>query len=431
MQLSSSNPPQPLQRLLHYQGSSLNSTLYGRSNRPVPPGKLGPVGPGRRRGLGRRAVSRLAAVLLLGTMVLMVGCDRTDTVQRGLRGLGSELVYDPDTVKASLALNAIPEPEYRDPPFDDLPKLSDEMQNVQVLNDLNVLEFSRLMQAMSTWVAPEEGCEYCHNTDDMASDEKYPKIVARRMLLMVRDINTNYKNHVADTGVTCWTCHRGQNVPSGIWFNHLIEKTPGNTLANRGGQNLAGVKNNGNAALPFDPLTPFLEASKSISVQGKRPLAGDNRKSIKQAEWTYSLMMYMSNSLGVNCNYCHLTRALARWEESTPQRVTAWHGIRMVRDLNQEYLNPLKPVFPAYRLGPEGDAPKVGCETCHKGAYKPLFGVTMLNDYGELRGVVTERPAPWELEFLEEPDTEAAPEEQTSEAPQDVSEELPAPTTQL
>jgi photosynthetic reaction center cytochrome c subunit len=42
----------------------------------------------------------------------------------------------------------------------------------------------------------------------------------------------------------------------------------------------------------------------------------------------------------------------------------------------------------------EGDTPKVGCMTCHKGAYKPLYGVTMLNDCGELRGVVEERPAP-------------------------------------
>jgi hypothetical protein len=48
--------------------------------------------------------------------------------------------------------------------------------------------------------------------------------------------------------------------------------------------------------------------------------------------------------------------------------------------------------------------------TCHKGAYKPLYGVTMLDDYGELRGVVTERPAPWEIPFLEAEQEEAGDE---------------------
>jgi photosynthetic reaction center cytochrome c subunit len=119
-------------------------------------------------------------------------------------------------------------------------------------------------------------------------------------------------------------------------------------------------------------------------------------------------MMYMSNSLGVNCTYCHNTRAMGRWEESMPQRVQAWYGIRMVRDINEKYLTPLKDLLPAHRLSAEGDPPKVGCETCHKGAYKPLYGVSMLDDYGELRGVITERPAPWEIPFLEEQEQEGA-----------------------
>ena len=86
---------------------------------------------------------------------------------------------------------------------------------MKVLNDLSATEFSRLMQAFTTWVSPEEGCDYCHNPDKLESDEKYPKIVARRMIEMTRRINTDWKKHVGDTGVTCWTCHRGQAVPSG------------------------------------------------------------------------------------------------------------------------------------------------------------------------------------------------------------------------
>jgi photosynthetic reaction center cytochrome c subunit len=114
----------------------------------------------------------------------------------------------------------------------------------------------------------------------------------------------------------------------------------------------------------------------------------DKPVSVKEAEWTYALMMYMSGSLGVNCTYCHNTRALASWQESTPQRVTAWHGIRLVRELNADFLIPLTPVFPANRLGPHGDAPKVGCLTCHKGSFKPLNGVSpLVPDYLALSGV--------------------------------------------
>ena len=56
-------------------------------------------------------------------------------------------------------------------------------------------------------------------------------------------------------------------------------------------------------------------------------------------------MMHISTALGVNCTYCHNTRAFYSWEESTPQRVTAWYGIRMVRDINNNYIGPLAPLY--------------------------------------------------------------------------------------
>jgi photosynthetic reaction center cytochrome c subunit len=58
----------------------------------------------------------------------------------------------------------------------------------------------------------------------------------------------------------------------------------------------------------------------------------------------------------------------------------------MVRDLNNNYLDPLNGVFPPYRKGVEGDSPKVYCMTCHQGIYKPLFGVSMLTTFPELKG---------------------------------------------
>lgn len=303
-------------------------------------------------------------------------------------------LYEPRALAAAAPLHSIPEPEPSDPPDPEAPSIKEAFENVQVLTDLTVLEFSRLMQALATWVAPVEGCEYCHNPENLASDEKYTKVVARRMLQMTRSINTNWKAHVAGTGVTCWTCHRGQAVPSGDWFQRPVGDPAAHLIGDRAAQNTAGIKTVGNTSLPYDPLSTYLNAETQIRIQGTRPLAGENRHSLKQAENTYGLMIYMANSLGVNCTYCHNTRALARWDESSPQRATAWYGIRMVRELNVSYLNPLKPLFPPYRLSAEGDGPKVGCETCHKGAFKPLYGVSMLDDYPELRGVMKDRPVP-------------------------------------
>jgi photosynthetic reaction center cytochrome c subunit len=356
----------------------------------------------RRRPSGRDAAGsrwwRIGSLALLAVCLVLPACDQPESVQRGLRGTSMLQVYDPDRLAQVQADNVIPEPEPVDEPDPEGPAISEVFENVQVLNDLTVLEFSRLMQAMSTWIAPEEGCEYCHNPNNLASDEKYGKVVARRMLEMTRDINTNWQTHVAGTGVTCWTCHRGQPVPSGDWFRHPSEGLPASALiGERAGQNKAGVATVVNSSLPYDPLSVYLNTEEpDIRVQGTRPLAGENRRSVKQAETTYSLMLYMSDSLGVNCTYCHNTRALASWQESTPQRATAWYGIRMVRKLNVDYLNPIAPLLPAHRLSPEGDGPKVACQTCHKGTYKPLLGVSMLGDYPELAGLMTdERRPPW------------------------------------
>lgn len=359
-----------------------------RALHPSARGRLTP----RNRLLARRGFTAGLAC----TLVLIAGCKpATESVQWGYRGNSMIQVYNPNNVKALAGINAIPTPEPSDPYDPSFPMATEIHQNVQVLTDLNALEFARLMNAMTTWIAPEEGCAYCHNTENLADDSKYTKVVSRQMLNLTRDINANWTNHVAATGVTCWTCHRGQPVPSDIWFTTPPPKTPSSGWTGwKGGQNVGGVAINGNSSLPYDPLTPFLLEDYDIRIQGTQALPYGNRQSIKQGEWTYSLMMYMSKSLGVNCTYCHQTRAMGLWEESTPQRVTAWHGIRMVRGLNNDHLVPLKPFYPEDRLGPTGDAPKAACATCHKGTYKPLYGETMLEDYPSLRGVLPGRLSP-------------------------------------
>ncbi len=234
-------------------------------------------------------------------------------------------------------------------------------------------------------MAPTQGCTYCHSQENLAYDTVYTKIVARRMLQMTQHINADWKNHVGGVGVTCYTCHRGNPVPLNIWFNQgpTAPAQLGGMAETNIGKNLA-TPVAGLSSLPSDPFTPFLEQSNEIRVIAHQALPGTDRSSIKQTDWTYSLMMYFSTSLGVNCDYCHNSRAFTDWSQSTPQRVTAWYGIRMVRDLNNNFLDKLQGVFPKGRLGPTGDAPKLACATCHQGVYKPLYGVSMLGTYPEL-----------------------------------------------
>jgi photosynthetic reaction center cytochrome c subunit len=97
-------------------------------------------------------------------------------------------------------------------------------------------------------------------------------------------------------------------------------------------------------------------------------------------------MVYMSNSLGVNCTFCHNTQSFGDWALSPPQRTVAWNGIRMARELNTEYLLPLGKVLPPNRLGPTGDAPKAACATCHQGVNKPLYAAAMAKDFPGLYG---------------------------------------------
>ena len=310
------------------------------------------------------------------------------STQNGFRGTGMDQLANPAVERLLKVANALP--DVLDKASPDGKKASEVYKNVKVLTDLSEDQFNRLMISISLWVAPQDGpnagCAYCHNVDNMADDGLYTKVVARRMLEMTRHINTDWKAHVGTTGVTCYTCHRGAPVPAFVWFQN-----PGGPHASGFAATNDGMghpnKVNGATALPIDPLTATLEGKAPIRVVATEALPRTGvGASIMTTEQTYSLMIHMSESLGVNCTFCHNSRAFSQWAESTPQRVTAWHGIRMARELNVSYLDPLKPVFPANRLGPTGDNPKVSCATCHQGVNKPLLGARLAKDYPELAG---------------------------------------------
>ena len=163
----------------------------------------------------------LALTVFVGlfTVHLVTSFERppVTVVQRGFRGTAMELVYNPRLVEVNAYLHKVPEaPE---PADTGEPYARDVYQNVQVLGDLSIQQFGRLMQSITEWVSPEvdnpepgapqRGCNYCHNPENYAEDSIYTKVVSRRMLQMTKHINEHWKSHVGEAGVTCYTCHRG------------------------------------------------------------------------------------------------------------------------------------------------------------------------------------------------------------------------------
>lgn len=84
-------------------------------------------------------------------------------------------------------------------------------KNIQVLKGLPAEQLVTAMNSIAGSLGVD--CDYCHNenfnADDLAAKEK-----AREMIRMLRRINE--ENFHAETEVTCFTCHRGQAIPSGI-----------------------------------------------------------------------------------------------------------------------------------------------------------------------------------------------------------------------
>jgi len=303
--------------------------------------------------------------------VVLAGCFEAppmDSEQVGYRGVGMWSTKNPALIAAQQATNVLPIA----PPLaaSDGPKASEVYENVQVLGDLSVAQFARTMAAITEWVAPEQGCAYCHAGANFADDDLYTKVVSRRMMEMTQHINADWQQHVGGTGVTCYTCHRGNNVPEYIWTKDAAPQV-------------------GSTSMLADPFSRYLTGEPEairVVAQNALPIRGETHNQTTQAaENTYSLMMHISTALGENCTYCHNTRAFTSWEQSPPARTTAWHGLQMVPSLNNDYLEPLGSIYPKHRLGATGDAPKVSCATCHQGVNKPLYGVSMLGNYPEWR----------------------------------------------
>jgi len=93
--------------------------------------------------------------------------------------------------------------------------------NIQVIKDLPEAQLFPVMNAIATSL--NVGCEYCHvrtapNPNSVVGgwafdrEDKPTKLVARRMLKMMADLNAASFN--GNGRVTCFTCHRGSLQPA-------------------------------------------------------------------------------------------------------------------------------------------------------------------------------------------------------------------------
>lgn len=348
-------------------------------------------GPYKPRGKGTVGIFAAAGTVVVVLLTILLPTwdapwDPIESKEWGWRGIAMNTFTSERT--RTYPQNIVPEPI--DPYEPQGITASEIYQNVQILGDLDAAEFDHLMASLTEWVAPDEGCTYCHvSGESFAVDTLYTKKVARQMLLMTRDINTNSR-HVRETGVTCYSCHRGKPVPKYTWYKAEESEPP---MGGFVGEPPPWIRTAENMRdfLPRRPFEDYLLDDKQITGSQARAWHG-KVADLGKLEDIYILMMQMSDGMGVNCTFCHNSRAFNDWSQSTPQRINAWYGIRMTREMNRNYIEPLADLLPEHRLGPQGDAPKADCATCHFRQAKPLGGAAMAGAYEGLYALGRRKP---------------------------------------
>src|SRR5689334_4545471 len=82
-------------------------------------------------------------------------------------------------------------------------------KNIQVIKDMPASQLQGTMSFMAASLGVE--CSHCHTPPAMEKDDKPPKQTARRMLVMMNEINKNFDGKII---VNCATCHQGHTRPT-------------------------------------------------------------------------------------------------------------------------------------------------------------------------------------------------------------------------
>lgn len=85
--------------------------------------------------------------------------------------------------------------------------------------NLQVLKFVKSKDELKGWMRMIKtslgvDCDYCHNTDNFAGDEKPAKRKARMMLKMLVQVRDDYFSYPDAKQPTCYTCHQGNKEPT-------------------------------------------------------------------------------------------------------------------------------------------------------------------------------------------------------------------------
>ena len=81
--------------------------------------------------------------------------------------------------------------------------------NLKVLKVTTGAEVGQIMRTFTAGLGVQ--CNYCHVQGNNASDDNPKKEIARKMIVMVQQVNTNFPD--GKMHVSCYTCHRGEAEP--------------------------------------------------------------------------------------------------------------------------------------------------------------------------------------------------------------------------
>jgi hypothetical protein len=176
-------------------------------------------------------------------------------------------------------------------------------------------------------------CTYCHGEGDFAADTNPKKEMARKMIGMVRLIDTSFPSSAGAFPdgyheVDCITCHRGSVKPETMAPTKFYNRA--NSLGTIQADERPGV-----SLKLLPPDTP---------VHGGDSLMGEFR-----------------DALGVDCNYCH-GGGRPQEVDINPRKDIARKMIMLVRQINSQ--------FPGTGVFPVGNQ-EVTCYTCHRGDTHP------------------------------------------------------------
>jgi hypothetical protein len=187
-----------------------------------------------------------------------------------------------------------------------------EYKNLQILKGIPPARIPMVMNTFNRVLGVE--CTHCHVADAMEKEDKPQFGTTRKMFQMRNAVAQQYKVNIA-----CWTCHHGNSKPTppikDVWPEEL-------------------------------KLTPEQEKLPTQQVFKNIKFFTDNAGSMRAG------MNFLSASLGVGCDHCHVVGA---WEkDDKPAKDTARKMLAMVRDMRRD--------FAPWRFS---------CTTCHRGSVKP------------------------------------------------------------